>query len=153
VIRTDSQIRQFVFKQSTIDESTGCWIWQGPVYHKAGYGSVPGTNEHIHRRAFVAFYQVDVSGKDVCHRCDNPRCVAPHHLFVGTRRQNLQDMVAKGRTNNERKFCIRGHDLSVYGVVCTNGRRRCDICHKSGSKRRNAERRGKNVSKTNATSS
>jgi hypothetical protein len=59
----------------------------------------------VHRLAFeLANPGTETKGKDVCHKCDNPRCVNPEHLFAGTRRENMQDCKAKGRLNHPVKY-------------------------------------------------
>ena len=81
----------------------GCWEWQGSK--TLGYGSVRIPEIYgqfkimVHRLAWVAFKGVPiVDGLFVCHKCDNPKCFNPDHLFVGTQQQNLQDCSAKERT-------------------------------------------------------
>ena len=79
---------------------TGCHIWMGCVC-KDGYGrlgAVPkGTPQLPHRKAYEQFVGPIPDGLKVCHRCDVPSCVNPDHLFLGTQKDNLRDMFAKGR--------------------------------------------------------
>lgn len=77
----------------------GCWIWPGAT-KVVGYGKVrwSGVDVLAHRKAWELERGPIPRGKQVCHRCDNPLCVRPSHLFLGTFRQNMRDKVAKGRT-------------------------------------------------------
>lgn len=76
----------------------GCWLWTGAT-SRNGYGKIWDGKRNVaaHRAAFEMF--VGPIGRDlwVCHSCDNPPCVNPAHLFLGTRRDNVDDMVRKGR--------------------------------------------------------
>lgn len=77
-----------------------CWPWlAGRLPH--GYGTFYRDRDHHHAYAHRMSYELAFGpiqdGMDVCHRCDNPPCVNPAHLFVGTRIDNVRDMVVKGR--------------------------------------------------------
>lgn len=78
--------------------SNECWEWQG-WRSPQGYGRFTLDGKQIPAsRAAAILAGMDVrDGLDVCHTCDNPPCVNPAHLYVGTRRRNLQDMADRGR--------------------------------------------------------
>jgi hypothetical protein len=89
-----------------VDRSGDCWLWTGTV---AGFGHgwvrVGGKATGDRRRSIAAHrlswelaYGPIPAGMCVLHRCDVPRCVRPAHLFLGTKRDNTQDMIAKGRS-------------------------------------------------------
>jgi hypothetical protein len=78
---------------------TGCWLWNG-----AGCDGIPKFggfgDDHTYNASRASYYLS--RGKDpgdllVCHKCDNPRCVNPLHLFLGTEEDNIQDCIRKGR--------------------------------------------------------
>jgi hypothetical protein len=79
-------------------EEDECWEWQGSI-RDDGYGYFCWTEKHI-QYAHIASYELFVGrrkGLDVCHSCDNTKCVNPYHLWLGTHTQNMQDMLRKGR--------------------------------------------------------
>lgn len=81
-----------------VDRSGDCWSWRGG-HNNHGYGQFCIDNKKVlaHRTAYAYFYGMPTAGMDLCHRCDNPGCVNPAHLFVGTRRDNMRDASTKGR--------------------------------------------------------
>lgn len=74
-----------------------CWNWQGTLVHKYGSLTWQGRTWRAHRLAWVLTYGAIPSGLCVLHRCDNPRCVRPGHLFLGTQADNNRDRDEKGR--------------------------------------------------------
>lgn len=98
-----------------INVYNGCWEWIAALDGK-GYGVFRGRGAH--RVSYELHFGHIPDGLCACHHCDNPKCVNPHHLFIGTRSDNMQDMVLKGRfkaamlrrrlngTNLGRKFAL-----------------------------------------------
>lgn len=76
----------------------GCLEFQGKV-GKSGYGlfRAPGGIYHAHRAAWLMMNGMPPSGYSVCHTCDNKKCCRDDHLFLGTSKDNSEDMVGKGR--------------------------------------------------------
>ncbi len=78
----------------------GCWIWQGTCNNIGGYGQIhlkKGVLIRAHRYYYELYYGKIPKGKHICHKCDNPPCVNPNHLFIGTHTDNMRDKVLKGR--------------------------------------------------------
>ena len=85
-----------------VDKSGDCWLWTG-TKTRGGYGMIrwrvgARTDSYrAHRYAYAEVYGAIPEGAEVCHHCDNPACVRPEHLFVGSRTDNVRDMLDKGR--------------------------------------------------------
>lgn len=92
---------------SRVDKQAGddpCWLWVGSLLKLSGYGRFTFNRVTVraHRASFLLFRGPIADGLFVCHRCDTPRCVNPAHLFLGTAKDNTQDMIRKGRGPDRR---------------------------------------------------
>lgn len=85
---------------SFVDKNGECWLWTGHL-DKRGYGNFSFKNfpRRAHRVAWFLEYGSEAGSKYVCHSCDNPTCVRPGHLFLGTAKENTKDGISKGRIN------------------------------------------------------
>jgi hypothetical protein len=95
-----------------VKRSADCWEWQGGKA-TGGYGQArdgrTGRKTGTHRIAWTLTFGPIPSGFCVCHHCDNPPCVRPNHLFLGTVADNNRDMTAKGRSATGNRSGSRLH--------------------------------------------
>lgn len=112
------------------EPNTGCWLWTG-AYMKSGYGKIStGSRSTLrtdltHRLSWILFRGEIPGGMFVCHRCDNPACCNPDHLFVAEPRINQIDMAAKGRGTRGRSglpFGVRRDWNKFQALVCHGGK-------------------------------
>lgn len=123
--RPETTVRKF---WERVDRSAGpdaCWAWTGTKKEDGrGRVIVDGRVVYAYRRAWEL-----VNGEPIpahlhaCHHCDNPNCVNPAHIFLGTTRDNLRDAAAKGRTRNGVRFGMDHHKVTVADERVAEARR------------------------------
>jgi hypothetical protein len=129
---------------------TGCWEWIGARNnHEQGQFVVEHKKVLAYRFSWELHRGKIPEGMYVCHKCDNPPCVNPDHLFLGTQSDNIRDCVSKGRLHNWNKaktVCKRGHAFTPENTYLIKGvRRACAICRRmltriSAQKRRDKQK-------------
>jgi hypothetical protein len=116
---------------SFVDVSDGCWEWTDG-YKQKGYGRFTGTGVSVlaHRFSWELHRGPIPNGLYVCHKCDNPSCVRPDHLFLGTAADNVADMISKGRHKKPpATHCKRGHPFDdTNTIIRKTGTRLCRTC-------------------------
>jgi hypothetical protein len=88
------------FEESYMPEpNSGCWLWLGRERGSNGYGGIKADGAYwvAHRYSWHLHCGEIPAGALVCHKCDNPACVNPKHLFLGSNTDNVRDMHRKGR--------------------------------------------------------
>lgn len=140
------------FSRKVFLTESGCFEWAGGC-NENGYG-ILGRGRRgegfikAHRLAYELFYETKLETSIcVCHRCDNPRCVNPDHLYLGTQQENLADMFRKKRNSLpphfkgsrnprakldlakvQKAFALRSQGLSTYKIAQELGVSRVAIC-------------------------
>jgi hypothetical protein len=116
----------------------GCLLWEGTkamngygVIRSGGGNAAEGKQLLAHRLMWEAIKGPIPQGMCVLHRCDNPPCVRPSHLFLGTKGDNRRDCAAKGRSWKH-THCKRGHPLIEANIVrdARGARKGCRECNR-----------------------
>ena len=130
-----------------VDKSSGCWLWTA-YRNTEGYGVFTrfgrSTNsEGAHRVSYIISSGAEIpNGMHVLHKCDNPSCVNPDHLYLGGNIENSRDRKERGRVksilgdnNNIKTHCPAGHIYSGNNLYSPpGGGRKCRECNKMRSR-------------------
>lgn len=100
------QIKERFFDKVSPEPMSGCWLWTGAPSDNTKTGQygrfrMNGKQRRAHRASWELFRGKIPEGMHVLHRCDNPVCVNPDHLFIGTNSDNVADRVEKHRSGNK----------------------------------------------------
>lgn len=127
---------------SKVTKTDGCWVWAASR-GRQGYGhfDLDGKIEKAHRVAYQLVLGPIPDGAFILHSCDNPPCVNPAHLRVGTHVDNMRDMVERQRHPSLNKpECVNGHPYNEANTYRKpNGYRGCRTC-RTAAKRAHRER-------------
>jgi HNH endonuclease len=132
---------------SYVQRGEGCWIWTGGRHlSRGGYGQFhfyvgPGETRNVLAHRYSAqLAGMDIDSGFVCHHCDNPKCVRPDHLFIGSHEENMRDMAQKGRAARVvRTHCRHGHPFTPENTVhLKSGKRLCRECSNARSRKHRA---------------
>jgi hypothetical protein len=110
-----------------VTKTDGCWLWTG-ARRPTGYGAFNGPGGitvRAHRYAYELAYGAIADDAIVCHTCDNPPCVRPDHLFLGTVQDNVADRQAKGRSPKGEQHGIArlsAEDVTSIRTLYASGR-------------------------------
>lgn len=121
-------------KSRVVIDPSGCWLYQGTKHNGYTVGSYRGKSYNTSRVMWLALKGPIPDGLHVCHTCDVRHCVNPDHLWLGTNRENITDMVKKGRgpcgEKATRTHCKHGHEFAVHGYSTPSHPtwRRCREC-------------------------
>lgn len=144
----DSRLFERLMERVQKDASTGCWNWTGPKKKPRpgslmGYGIIGiwsrelkrSNGVNTHRAMWIALHGPLKSEQLVCHKCDNPLCINPDHLYIGDYFRNARDMRDRNRAANSRKtHCPRGHAYAEHGYLRPQdgymGWRACRACER-----------------------
>lgn len=117
---------------SKVQKTDTCWEWISGK-NTTGYGIIHfggRARSFLAHRVSWLLHNGDISKNLlICHRCDNPPCIRPDHLFAGTQKQNMQDASRKMRTSSQKKtHCRQGHPYIGENLRIVSGERRCVEC-------------------------
>lgn len=138
---------------ANVDSSAGpeeCWPWiaSRAISGHGRFGSGIDKIWSSHRWLMAKLANEKLERSDfVCHKCDNPPCCNPSHLYIGSAQDNIRDRESRGRSGSGRvnavkTHCPRGHLYDEKNTLMKNGSRNCRACHAAREVRRRSLKRG-----------
>lgn len=133
---------QRIYDKIFPEPNTGCWLWTGSL-NASGYGTMKLTDSKqtslVHRFVYKQLVSDIPAGLVVCHTCDVRSCVNPAHLFLGTVKDNSDDMIRKGRSynrfgSNNPRAILTESDVKSIRSMYTSGIRKQVIADTFGVK-------------------
>ncbi len=151
----DEKLEQVKLRfEKKVIKRDGCWGWKGYLnknrYTSFRFGSDgKGFKERYGHRISWIIKNGDIpNDKQVCHKCDNPECTNPDHLFLGTIKENHQDKVRKGRGNHGSRHGnskLTEEQVKEIKILYNNGQKVSIIMQKFDASRMNIHRIGKSL--------
>ncbi len=117
--------KRFMKKINKINN--GCWEWKACLRGKYGLFSVNGKGIDAHRWSYIRWNGLIPEGFFVCHSCDNPKCVNPEHLFLGTHEENMRDASEKGRLSKNKLTKRKVVNIRKSNLSCRELAKKYDV--------------------------
>ena len=120
--RTGMTLEERFWSKVNKNGEGGCWIWTSAT-NTDGYGKFELDYKMIaaHRLSFELFNGPIPRGKYICHRCNRRNCVNPDHIYAGTQRQNVDDMLRDDRHSNGAKRRLTGQEVAEIRSSAASG--------------------------------
>lgn len=123
------------FSKVIVGTGSGCWLWSGCKNEK-GYGlfRYRRQSSRAHRFAYEMVHGDIPDGLQICHRCDNPSCVYPGHLFIGSNAENHADKMRKGRQSKGEDYSfLTESDVCSIRNLFRSGLQQSEIARRFGA--------------------
>jgi hypothetical protein len=120
--------KEKLLSKRKIDETTRCWLWTGSCIW-TGHGQIWTNNKNylVHRLAYEEF--IGPITNQINHKCSNPNCFNPEHLYDGTQSDNMIDMHSTHKEHAKKEFCKYGHERSKENITVDKHCKECKRIH------------------------